>query len=147
MFSSASDMWETPTYLFNYLNNKYNFTLDVCATSENAKCENYYTESDNALNKEWSGTCWMNPPYGRQIGRWLQKAYESAINTTTVVCLIPARTDTKYFHEVCMKADEICFIKGRLKFGTSTNSAPFPSAIVIFKEHNKDIPTFSTLEI
>lgn len=134
LFSSNTDLWGTPQKLFDNLNQRYNFTVDVCANSENAKCAFYYTEEIDGLSQDWRGTAWMNPPYGREIGKWMKKAYESARdNGTTVVCLVPARTDTIWWHNYAMKG-EIHLIKGRLKFGDSTNSAPFPSAIVIFGE-------------
>ena len=131
-FSSKTDLWYTPQDFFNKYNDKYNFTLDVCATHENAKCKNYFTEEVDGLSQEWTGVCWMNPPYGRTIKQWMKKAYESSLNGATVVCLVPARTDTNWWHEYAMKG-EIEFIRGRLKFGGSKNSAPFPSAVVIFK--------------
>lgn len=140
MFSSNDMTWETPQNLFDKLNKEFHFTLDVCALPETAKCENYFTPQIDGLKQEWSGVCWMNPPYGKEIGIWLEKAYIESLKGVTVVCLIPSRTDTKYWHNYCMKADEIRFIKGRLKFGNSTNSAPFPSALIIFnKDKNKNI--------
>ena len=132
MFSSETDLWSTPQDTFDKLNSEFGFQVDVCATKDNAKCKLFYTLEDDGLSKEWKGVCWMNPPYGRQIGKWIQKAYESSINGATVVCLLPSRTDTKWFHDYCMKG-EIRFIKGRLKFGGSKNSAPFPSMIVVFR--------------
>ena len=131
MFTSRTDEWSTPQWLFDQLDKIYHFGLDVCALPENAKCENYFTPEDDGLSKEWTGTCWMNPPYGRAIGKWVKKAYESAASGSTVVCLLPARTDTSWWHDYCMNGD-ITFIRGRLKFGESKNSAPFPSAIVVF---------------
>ena len=131
LFTSNTDMWATPQEFFNRLNEEFNFELDVCAIAENAKCEKYYSPEIDGLKQEWVGMVWMNPPYGRNIGEWVKKAYESSLKGATVVCLIPARTDTKYWHEYCMKG-EIRFVKGRLKFGDSKNSAPFPSAVVIF---------------
>ena len=135
MFSSKSNTWETPQAFYDELAQRYNFTLDPCCESSTAKCSKYFTEADDGLSQEWGGeTVFMNPPYGREISKWIQKAYtESRKSETTVVCLIPARTDTRYWHEYCMKAHEIYFVKGRLKFGTSTNSAPFPSAVVVFR--------------
>lgn len=130
-FSSATDMWETPQVLFDALNDKYQFKIDVCATAVNAKCEKYYSPEIDGLKQEWAGACWMNPPYGRGIGTWIKKAYESSFNGAIVVCLLPARTDTKWFHDYCTKG-RIEFIKGRLKFGGHKNSAPFPSMIVVF---------------
>lgn len=130
-FSSKTDMWATPVAFFEYYNNIFRFNLDVCASAENAKCEIFYTEEDDGLTQEWEGNCWMNPPYGREIIHWMRKAYESSLGGATVVCLVPARTDTKWWHEYAMKG-EIDFIRGRLKFGGAKNSAPFPSAVVIF---------------
>jgi phage N-6-adenine-methyltransferase len=131
-FSSATDLWETPQWLFDEYDKQHLFTLDVCALPENAKCAHYFTPEQDGLRQEWTGRCWMNPPYGREIGAWVRKAYESANRGATVVCLLPARTDTRWWHEYCMKG-EIRFLRGRLKFGDSKNSAPFPSAVVIFR--------------
>ena len=130
MFSSKTDLWSTPQDFFEGLDKEFGFTLDVCATDENAKCANYFTKETDGLKQEWSGVCWMNPPYGREIKQWMKKASESR---ATVVCLVPARTDTAWWHDYANKAEEIRFIRGRLKFGDSKNSAPFPSAVVIFK--------------
>lgn len=135
-FTSKSDEWETPQDLFEKLNSEFAFNLDPCATSKNAKCEEFYTKKYNGLEKRWFGNIFMNPPYGREIGKWIKKAYIESKYGSTVVCLLPARTDTKWFHEYCLKG-EIRFIKGRLKFGGSKNSAPFPSMIVIFKGKGK----------
>ena len=133
MFSSKTDMWATPQDFFDRLNRLFNFNLDVCATAENAKCARFFTVADNGLAQKWDGTCWMNPPYGREIGEWVAKAYKSSReNMCTVVCLIPARTDTSWWHEYCAKG-EIYFVRGRLKFGEAKNSAPFPSAVVVFR--------------
>ena len=136
MFSSATDLWETPQDFFDILNDEFHFDIDVCALPENAKCGKFYSPEDDGLSKNWGGTCWCNPPYGRKIGEWVKKASES---NATVVMLLPARTDTKWFHDYIYHKTEIRFIKGRLKFGNSKNSAPFPSMIVIFKktENNK----------
>tara|TARA_Y100000296_G_C5133440_1_gene236845 strand:- start:305 stop:787 length:483 start_codon:yes stop_codon:yes gene_type:complete len=135
MFSSNSSEWETPQKLYNMLDAIFHFTLDPCATPENSKCKKHFTKEENGLKKSWKGqTVFMNPPYGRDIKKWIKKAYEESRNSnTTVVCLLPARTDTKYWHEYCMRSQRIYFVKGRLKFGDATNSAPFPSAIVVFK--------------
>ena len=131
-FSSKTDLWATPQDFFDKYNEIYNFSLDVCATKDNAKCSTYFTKEQDGLSKEWKGVCWMNPPYGRDIKHWVKKAYESSLNNAVVVCLLPARTDTSWWHDYCMKGT-IEFIRGRLKFGDSKNSAPFPSAVVIFK--------------
>lgn len=137
MFTSNTDMWETPQALFDELDKEFHFTLDVCAVPENAKCERYFTPAQNVLKQDWNtgGTIYMNPPYGREIGLWVRKAAESNV---TAVCLLPARTDTAWFHDYIYGKAEIRFIRGRLKFGNSKNSAPFPSMIVIFRgEHKK----------
>jgi phage N-6-adenine-methyltransferase len=130
-FSSKTDLWATPQEFFDKYNALYGFNLDVCANQDNAKCSNFFSIEDNGLEQEWKGSCWMNPPYGREIIHWMRKAYESSLCGATVVCLVPARTDTKWWHEYAMKGD-IEFIKGRLKFGNSKNSAPFPSAVIVF---------------
>jgi phage N-6-adenine-methyltransferase len=131
-FSSKTDLWATPQTFYEKYNTIYNFTLDVCASKDNAKCAVYYDIEANGLSQSWHGVCWMNPPYGRDIGKWMKKAYESSLQGATVVCLVPSRTDTKWWHEYAMQG-QIEFIKGRLKFGDAKNSAPFPSAIVVFK--------------
>ena len=135
LFSSKNEVWSTPNDFFEKLNKEFNFNLDPCAIKENAKCENFYTPEDDGLTKSWGGhIVFCNPPYGKKIKDWVEKCYnESKKENTTVVLLIPARTDTKYFHEyIYNKSKEIRFIKGRLKFGNSKNSAPFPSMIVVF---------------
>jgi phage N-6-adenine-methyltransferase len=132
-FSSKTDDWATPQDFFDNLNKTFNFTLDPCASHENHKCAKYYTKDDDGLSKSWEGeTVFMNPPYGRDVKKWMKKAYEESKHAT-VVCLIPARTDTAYWHDYCMKG-EITFIRGRLKFGNSKQSAPFPSAVVVFRK-------------
>jgi len=131
-FSSATDMWETPQPTFDILHAEFGFEVDVCALPENAKCARYYTPAEDGLAQEWIGKCWMNPPYGREIGKWVRKAYEAAQRGATVVCLLPARTDTAWFHDYCKKG-EVRLLRGRLKFGGSKNSAPFPSMVVIFR--------------
>lgn len=139
MFTSSTDMWETPQSFYEELNKEHNFNLDVCATLENRKCERFFTVKDDGLQQEWSGTCWMNPPYGRNIGAWVRKAYESVMDgkAEKVVCLLPARTDTAWWHDYCMRG-QVKFIRGRLKFGGSKNSAPFPSVVVIFEKKKED---------
>jgi len=130
-FSSKTNEWSTPQEFFNRLNDEFHFTLDVAATPNNAKCRRYYTESDDGLTKSWDNEIvFCNPPYGRTIGKWVKKASEATGGVT--IMLLPARTDTKYFHDYIYKKTEIRFLKGRLKFGDSKNSAPFPSMIVIF---------------
>ena len=134
-YSSKSNEWATPQNLFDELNEEFNFTLDPCATDKNAKCSKYFTIEDDGLSKDWSNdVVFMNPPYGREIKKWIKKAYEESLNGATVVCLIPARTDTTYWHDFIFgKTNDIRFLRGRLKFGNSKNSAPFPSAIVVYQ--------------
>lgn len=134
-FSSKTDLWATPQDFFDKVASRFNFGLDACADATNSKCLAFYSKEQDALKQSWNNTLgldvWMNPPYGRGIGAWVRKAYETSLSGTTVVCLLPARTDTKWFHDYCVNG-EIDFIKGRLKFGGSKNSAPFPSMLVIF---------------
>ena len=130
MFSSKTDLWETPQALFDELNREFGFQTDVCALPENAKCDEFYTQEQDGLSQQWTGVCWCNPPYGRQVGKWVKKAAES---DATVVMLLPARTDTKWFHDYILPNAEIRFIKGRLKFGGNKNSAPVPSMVCIFR--------------
>lgn len=136
MFNSKTELWETPQQLFDTINEEYNFTLDVCATEENTKCKEYFSPEMDGLKQKWTGTCWMNPPYGRGIGKWIEKAYNEAVleENCTVVALLPARTDTKWFHKYIYNQENVSvsFLKGRLKFGEAKNSAPFPSMLVIF---------------
>lgn len=135
LFSSKKEEWETPQELFNSLNEEFNFNLDPCALPENAKCHKYFTPEEDGLIQNWRGhNVFCNPPYGRKISQWVEKAYkESKRKNTLVVMLLPVRTDTKYFHEfIYNKAKEIRFLRGRLRFGNCRNSAPFPSMIVIF---------------
>lgn len=133
MFSSKTDMWATPQDFFDKLNKEFHFTLDACTTPENAKCERFFTKEQDGLAQPWNGIVWCNPPYGREISKWVKRALESSKNGSIVVMLLPARTDTSWFHEyIYNKAKEIRFIRGRLKFGGSKNSAPFPSMVVVF---------------
>lgn len=131
-FSSKTDLWATPQDTFGKLHAEFNFTLDPCATAKNAKCDRYFSQRQDGLKQPWHPhTVFMNPPYGRAIGHWIKKAYEESQKGCTVVCLLPARTDTRWFHDYCRKG-KIRFIRGRLKFGGSKNNAPFPSMIVVF---------------
>lgn len=132
MFSSKTELWETPQDFFDKLNEEFNFTLDVCATKENAKCEKFYTEEMDGLSQPWVGSCWCNPPYCRQTKKWVEKAYKESKNGCIVVMLLPSRTDVSWFHDYILGKAEIRFIRGRLKFGGSKNSAPFPSMVVVF---------------
>ena len=137
MLSSVSVEWETPQAFFDELNTHFAFTLDVCATPENAKCHRFYTKETNGLAHSWQGErCWMNPPYGREISHWVSKARAEAKAGALVVGLLPVRTDAKWWHENVLGHADVRFVKGRLKFGGETravsNSAPFGSAIAIW---------------
>jgi phage N-6-adenine-methyltransferase len=138
LLSSKSNEWETPPHIFDILHAEFCFELDAAATTENNLCDNFYTKDDNSLIQDWSKykVVFCNPPYGRLIGKFIQKGYKESLKGTVCVFLIPARVDTKWWHEYCIKG-EIRFIKGRLKFSQSKVPAPFPSAIVVFDKNIK----------
>jgi phage N-6-adenine-methyltransferase len=132
LFSSARQDWETPPELFAVLNEEFGFTLDVCATAANAKCERFLSPEEDALTQPWDGVCWMNPPCGRTIGQWMAKAHREAMGCyQLVVCLVPARTDTAWWHDYASEGI-VRFLRGRVKFVGAQHGAPFPSALVIF---------------
>jgi phage N-6-adenine-methyltransferase len=131
--SSNSNEWSTPSDFFYKLDKEFRFSLDPCSTHGNAKCQKHFTKQEDGLIQDWSNdVVFMNPPYGREIGKWVKKAYEEYRKGATVVCLIPARTDTAYFHDYIFPNCEIRFIRGRLKFGNLNSPAPFPSMLAIF---------------
>lgn len=133
MTSSRSDDWPTDPAVYAELDAEFGFDLDPCSSHENHKCERYFTAEDNGLAQAWTGRVFCNPPYGRGIGAWVSKAWESSQTTADlVVLLIPARTDTRWWHEYVVRG-EVRFVKGRLRFGDLKASAPFPSAIVVFR--------------
>ena len=134
-FSSKSDEWATPQDFFDKLNDEFHFNLDPCADENNHKCDLFYTKEQDGLSKNWGGhTVFCNPPYGKAISDWVKYSYEQSQQPdTTVVMLIPSRTDTRYFHDYIYGKAEIRFIRGRLKFGDGKGSAPFPSMVVIFR--------------
>jgi phage N-6-adenine-methyltransferase len=139
IFTSDHDSWETPNYIFDDLHRVFNFTLDVCANDYNHKLNNYYSEEINGLKQDWQGVCYMNPPYGRAIDKWIKKAYNESLKGTKIVALIPARTDTKWF-QYCWNADYLYFIKGRVKFlknNKEIGAATFPSVIVVWNHKEK----------
>lgn len=149
MFSSESNDWATPQNFFDKLDTIFGpFTLDPASSDENYKVSNHYTMEDDGLSKDWSGNkVFVNPPYGRVLKDWVKKGYEEGQkDDTTVVMLIPARTDTRYWHDYVMKADEIRFVRGRLKFGTATTGAPFPSAVVVFRQTSFNGPRITGME-
>ena len=135
---NRTDIWSTPQDFFEKLHAVFNFDLDVCALSENAKCERFFSPADDGLKQEWTGTCWMNPPYGREIIDWVAKAAYTAKQGHTVVALVPVRTDARWFQDYCL-GREIYFIKGRLKFGGSKSSAPFGCCVVVFRPSLNDV--------
>lgn len=137
-FSSKNMCWCTPKDFFEQLNAEFNFELDAAATEKTSKCEKYYTPIENGLVQDWNigGAVFCNPPYGREIGKWVKKAFEESKNGVQIVLLIPARTDTSYFHDYIYGKAEIRFLRGRLRFtdedGNSSAQAPFPSMVVIY---------------
>jgi len=134
LFSSARLDWASPADVFEALDKEFHFGLDVCATAETAKCQRYFTKADDALIRDWAGErCYMNPPYGREIGGWIRKAFEESLKGVLVVCLIPSRTDTAWWHDYVMRADEIRFVRGRIHFDGHKHGVPFPSAIVVYE--------------
>src|SRR5262245_58565008 len=139
LFSSKTVEWETPQFIFDDLNREFNFDLDVAASDSNRKCSRYLTIEDDGLRIDWHAlgkpppTCWMNPPYGKQIKEWVKEAYLESQLGCLVVCLLPARTDTTWFHDYILENAEIRFVRGRLKFGSSRNAAPFPSMVCVYR--------------
>lgn len=151
-FSSASNEWATPQVLFDWIDARFKFTLDPCCTHKSAKCAKHYTQAEDGLQRDWSGErVFMNPPYGRAIGHWVKKAFTESRDGATVVCLIPARTDTKWWWEYCCQASEIIFLTGRVKFECEGKpkgvSAPFPSCFVIFEGKSQGLPKCSWVKL
>ncbi len=142
LLSSKNLEWRTPRGFFETLNREFHFVLDAAATAENAKCAKYFTREVDGLAQSWNvgGAVFCNPPYGREIGKWVKKAHDEAGGGQPIVLLIPARTDTSYFHNYIYRKAEIRFIRGRLAFedenGEAGSPAPFPSMLVIFNGHN-----------
>jgi site-specific DNA-methyltransferase (adenine-specific) len=132
LFSSTTDLWATPQAFFDKLNAEFHFDLDAASTDENALCERHYTKAQDGLRQPWSGAVWCNPPYGREIGKWVRKAATDNDDGVSVL-LVPARTDTSWWHDwIVGHASEVRFLRGRLRFGDSSASAPFPSAVVVY---------------
>jgi phage N-6-adenine-methyltransferase len=142
-FESHKQEWATPNDLFLRLNKEFHFTLDLAADATNTKCDRYYDASIDALVQDWKGVCWLNPPYGAKqykLSNWIKKAYqETQKPDCTVVMLIPARTNTRWWHDYCMQAAEIRFLNGRPKFGDAKHGLPQPLALIVFKLH-KGLP-------
>jgi phage N-6-adenine-methyltransferase len=131
-FNRSKVEYETPDEIFNPLNEEFGFTLDVCADKDNAKCELFYSKEQDSLSRKWQGVCWMNPPFGREMKKWVKKAYESWKEGATVVCLLPSRTNTLWWHDWVMKGD-VRFIKGEVTFKGQKNGLWMPMSIVVFK--------------
>jgi phage N-6-adenine-methyltransferase len=139
LLTSQSAEWTTPQDLYEALDQRFHFELDPCATPQNAKCRRFFSKVNDGLKQKWTGRVFMNPPYGREIGRWVKKAFEeSRHNAELVICLVPARTDTRWWHDWCLRG-EIQFIRGRLKFGAAKNPAPFPSALIGFWKYAESL--------
>lgn len=147
MFTSVRLDWATPQSFFDLVDDEFGFTLDSAAEPHNAKCEDFYDEFRDGLSQPWPGVVWCNPPYGRAIGKWVEKGYREAQNGSTVVMLIPARTDTTYWHDYVMKAAEIRLLRGRLVFGSgdARANAPFPSALIVFRP-GEHVPSVSSAD-
>ena len=135
-FDSVRQDWETPTALYVEMNNEFNFTLDAAAADHNTKCDLYFTEVDDSMTKSWAPhTVWLNPPYGKgySLAQWVKKSHAESLLGATVVMLIPARTNTNWFHEYCLRYGEVRFIKGRPKFGGADHGLPQPLCFIIFR--------------
>ncbi len=147
LYKSDKMDWGTPQYIFDYLNKEFNFTLDVCADSNNTKCKNFFSIENNGLSQNWDDNiCWMNPPYGRDIKNWVEKAYRESRKNCTCVCLVPVRSDTKWWHDYVMKSFEIRLFNKRLSFAGANNKAPFPAAIIVFNKLSEN-PKLSVIKI
>ncbi len=133
MFTGGRPDWATPPSVFDPLHAEFGFTLDVCAGAENAKVPAYLDEKVDALSIPWVGVCWMNPPYGRDLGTWVRHAYQSSLRGATVVCLVPARTDTAWWHDYVQGKAETRFLRGRVKFVGAPYNAPFPSVVLVYR--------------
>jgi phage N-6-adenine-methyltransferase len=148
MFSSERGDWETPQSFFNLVDKEFKFTLDAAASRTNAKCARFWSISNDALRQRWQGRAWVNPPYGREISLWVRKGYEESQKGAVVVMLIPARTDTSYWHDYVMRAHEVRFLRGRLVFGVGEAgaNAPFPSALIVFRPGKVSRPKVTSME-
>lgn len=152
-FTSLNQSWETPQWLFNLLDSEFHFEWDLAASSANSKCQSYYSADDDALRHEWRGRCWLNPPYGEGTGSlatWVRKAYAEWVGSAdcrVIVMLIPARTNTRWFHDCCMRATELRFLKGRPKFGNAKHGLPQPLVVVVFSTNPFEGTKISSLEV
>ena len=148
-FKTQKQQWETPDELFNYLNRIYSFDFDLASSSTNTKCKNFFSKEEDALSQKWVGVCWLNPPYGdkkSKLSDWVKKAFDETNNKNcVVVMLIPARTNTNWWHDYCMQSQEVIFIKGRPKFKGCIHGLPQPLALVVFG--NNGNTKFTTLDM
>lgn len=146
LYTSATEEWETPPAFFEAINAEYNFTLDPACTEENHKCPKFYTKKEDGLQQDWGGErVYINPPYGRQIVKWIEKAEAEAKKPDTLcVLLLPARTDTAWFHDHIAKNAKIYFIRGRLRFNGSNSNAPFPSMLAVYDNRVSRLTGWST---
>ena len=132
-WQSEKTDWETPPTLFKALDAEFHFTLDAAAQEHNKKVANYYSPQMNGLIRPWTGVVWCNPPYGKEIGQWVKKGRDSALAGATVVMLVYARTDTRWFHDYVYGQAEIRFLRGRVKFVGAESSAPAPSMVIVWR--------------
>ena len=151
LYSAKKEDWATPWSLFNVVNKEFNFVLDAAASKENSKCALFIDEKKDALKQSWydiakGGAVWLNPPYGRSLSKWVEKAYKESVKGCTVVCLTFARTDTQWWHNWVMKAAEIRLIPGRITFVGAKAGAPAPSCLIVFDEGRR-MPRFLTQEV
>jgi site-specific DNA-methyltransferase (adenine-specific) len=130
---AQSTEWETPQAVFDQLNSEFQFTLDPCATPANAKCARFFTAAEDGLKQRWGGAVFCNPPYGPALRHWMRKAFEESQLGAIVVCLVPSRTDTRWWHDYVEGKAEVRFLRGRLYYGAGTGRAPFPSCVVVFR--------------
>ncbi|MGH7341631.1 MAG: DNA N-6-adenine-methyltransferase, partial [Candidatus Rokuibacteriota bacterium] len=142
---SSTHEWETPGWLFDLLHQEFKFAHDVCAMPWNAKCAEYFSPTEDGLEQPWEGACWMNPPYGRELATWLSKSWAASRCGATVVALVPARTETAWWHDYVMQADEVRCIRGRLHFSNSDLPARCASVIVVFRPGSNGPPRLGSV--
>ena len=139
MTATGNIVASTPKEFFEKLSSIFNFTLDVCALPENAKCKDYYTPDDDGLSNPWRGGVWCNPPYGREISTWVKKGYEESRKdyNNFVLMLLPARTDTKWWWDWVQGKAQLFIVKGRIRFNEGSAGAPFPSVLALYMKDIK----------
>lgn len=148
LFTSIRPDWETPRWLFQHFDERFHFTLDVCASAANAKCARYFTVQEDGMARPWAGErCWCNPPYGKEIGDWMWKAAAEADSALVITCLIPARTDTAWWHRHVARKAKVIFLRGRVRFEGAKGSAPFPSALAVYGELARALPAVEYVDL